>query len=231
MLCCRPTTMVALVVCALLLIGSSAPRNDAAGATRQDTVAHDLDVNSRTVLGIILGRSNLAEAQARLGRTRLWSDGDAATAEAKVCYVTQGPDAIVLVYASNLEMAGPPENQITDIRVLRATAYPGRAKCLPLRIAREKVSTRSGLRLGLKRQEVRQILGPPHRSAALAWSYSWSVDLPLPTSDPYYKHWAAKKDECFNGKLPFFSVGSEIDVSFEGEVVTAISLSRMESIC
>lgn len=226
-----PTATLAFVVCILLSIGSSTLRNDAAEATRQDAVAHDLDFNSRTVLGITLGRSNLSEVQAKLGQTRLWSDGDAATAEGKVCYVTKGPNATALVFASNTEMAGPPENQVTDIRILRATTYPDRAKCLPLRISSQKVSTRSGLRLGLRREEVRLILGPPRTSAASEWSYSWSVDLELPTSDPRYKDWAARKDECFNGKLPFFSVGSGIGVGFDGDVVTAISLSRMESIC
>jgi hypothetical protein len=168
--------------------------------------------------------------QARLGRAELWSDGDSSTLESKVCYVSEEPSAPVLVFASNVEMAGLPEDQVTDIRISKKTAYADRAKCLPLAIPAEKVSTRSGLRVGLSHQEIRRILGPVRSATPSTWSYSWSIDRPLPTSDRTYAYWLARKKECFDGELPFFSIGSEIDAEFQGDTVTALSLGRMESI-
>jgi hypothetical protein len=63
------------------------------------------------------------------------------------------------------------------------------------------------------------------------WRYYWSVDRPLPTSDKSYQQWMAKKNECFDGKDPFYSVNSQIAIQFEGEKVIGLSLSRIESTC
>jgi hypothetical protein len=221
----------ALVVIALLWNGSSAAQKGAAGASRRERVKGDLSIDSRTILGITLRRSNLAEVQARLGRAKLWSDGDASTAESKVCYVTQEPNAVVLVFASNAEMAGPPENRVTDIRITKDVAYAERTKCLPLAISAEKVSTDSGLRLGLSQQGVRNILGPPRSATPSRWSYFWGIVRPLPVSDEHYSYWLSRKKECFEGLTPFVDVVSEIAVDFEGGTVTALSLRCMESIC
>ncbi|MGA2426206.1 MAG: hypothetical protein ABSG07_19550 [Terriglobales bacterium] len=221
----------ALVVLALLWNGSSGAQVGDTGAGRREMVRGDLGIDSRTILGVTLGRSNLAEVQATLGRARLWSDGDASTAEGKVCYVTQEPDAEVVIFASNLEMAGPPENQVTDIRISKSSAYVQRAKCLPLPISAEKVHTKSGLGIGLSHRDIRRILATPQSATPKGWEYSWSIDVPLPASDKYYEYWRSREKECFDGKEPFFSIGSTITVEFEGDAVTALSLSRGESIC
>ncbi len=221
----------ALVVFALLWNGSSGAQKGDIGAGRQETVKGDLGIDSRTILGITVGRSNLAEVQATLGLAKLWSDGDASTAESKVCYVTQEPNAVVLVFASNAEMAGSPENQVTDIRISPRKAYADRSKCLPLAIPGEKVSTRSGLRIGLSHRDIRRILGPPRSATRSMWSYFWSIDRPLPTSAETYLYWLSRKKECFDGKMPFYSIGSEIAAEFQDDTVTSLSLSRMASIC
>lgn len=221
----------ALVVLALLWNGPSGAQEGVTGASRQETVRGDLGIDSRTILGVTLGRSNLAEVQATLGRTTLWSDGDASTAEGKVCYVTQEPNAVVVIFASNSEMAGPPENQVTDIRIFKSSAYVHRAKCLPLPISAERVRTKSGLGIGLSHRDIRRILGPPRSATPTRWKYSWSIDVPLPASNRYYEYWRSREKECFDGEAPFFWLGSTISVEFEGDAVTALSLSRMESIC
>jgi len=173
----------------------------------------DLSAASRTVLGITLGRSNLAKVQEKLGRAKLWSSGDASTSEHKVCYVTRGARQVVLVFASNSEMAGPPENDVTNIRIVKGAAYPDRSKCGSLTISGNEVSTNSGLKLGLTQAGVRRILGPPRKIAGSTWDYSWSVDLPLSTSD----------------KNRFFMVSSWLTIQFYRGRVIRWSLGRIES--
>jgi hypothetical protein len=189
------------------------------------------DVDSRTILGITLGHATLAEVTAKLGAATLWGDGDASTAEMKVCYVTQEPNPVVIMFASNAEMAGPPENQVTDIRIVKVAAYKQRSNCRSLTIHGDEVSAASGLTLGLTTQRVRNILGPPRSISGSSWDYSWSVDESLPASDKNYQRWMVRRDECFEGKKPFFTVSSEIVVQFGGGKVISLSLRRIESIC
>jgi hypothetical protein len=45
-----------------------------------------------------------------------------------------------------------------------------------------------------------------------------------------YQRWAARPD-CFDGRAPFYTTSSQIRVTFTHGVVTAIELSRIESVC
>jgi hypothetical protein len=191
----------------------------------------DLAIEHRTILGITLGQANLSAVQRHLGKAKLWSDGDAATLEGKVCYVTQGPDSLVIIFAKNAEMAGPPEHELTDIRILSSAAYKDRANCQSLPVERDKVVTPSGLKIGISREKVRDTLGPPTKTDGSQWSYVWSIDRTLPTSHKYYEYWLARKQECFDGKNPFYTVFSEIIVKFDGDAVVALSFTRTEYIC
>lgn len=191
----------------------------------------DLQVSSRIVMGITLGRSNLAAVEKRLGPAKAWSEGDASTAEHLLCYVTTGPNPMAIVFASNSEMAGPPENQVTDIRIMSSDAYPERSRCGTLAVSGNDIGTPSGLKAGISRDRVREILGTPSRRTPTSWTYSWSVDRPLPTSDKNYQYWLSRKEECFNGRPPFFTVDSEINVLFDGGVATVLRFERIESVC
>lgn len=189
----------------------------------------DLPIDSRTILGVTLGRSTLATVQQKLGSAKMWREGDASTAEEAICYVTSEPHATVIVFASNSEMAGPPENQVTDIRMMGSESYPQRAKCAG--ISAENIRTPSGLGLGISRKTVRTILGAPSHGTLSKPIYTWNIIKPLPKSDKNYDYWASRKEECFDGKEPFVNVGSEIRVVFNDDVVVALSFERMESIC
>lgn len=191
----------------------------------------DLPVGSRTLVGIILGSSNLAGVREKLGAAKTWSEGDASTAEQVICYVTAEPHAVAIIFASNSEMAGPPNNEVTDITIMRSEAYSQRSKCGKLTIPANDIQTSSGLRLGVSQSGIRRILGPPFPRTAAAWKYMWSVNEPLPESDKNYQYWLSRKEECFDGKLPFITVSSQVEVSFEGGVVTALHLRRIESTC
>jgi len=196
----------------------------------------DLPIDSRTVLGIVLGHSNLAGVEDKLGPAKIWGQGDAGTAEQAICYVTAEPRSVAIIFASNAEMAGTPNNEVTDISIVRSEAYPLRSKCGKLAIPAKDVQTLSGLRLGITRSRISQILGQnpvlgPILHSTSWWEYVWSVDEFLPKSDKNYAYWLSRKEECFGGKQPFFTVSSEIDVSRAGDVVSWLHLRRIESIC
>ena len=80
----------------------------------------DVGVGSITLLGITIGHSNLADVRRKFGPNSVQLSGDAATAANMICYTTEGAAPVVIVFASNAEMAGPPENIVTDVSILVA---------------------------------------------------------------------------------------------------------------
>jgi hypothetical protein len=161
----------------------------------------------------------------------MWSEGDASTAQQVICYIAAEPRAVAIIFASNSEMAGPPNNEVTDITIMRSEAYSQRTKCGKLTIPAIEIQTSSGLRLGVSQSRIREILGPPFHGTAATWNYMWTVNESLPESDKNYRYWLSRKEECFDGKQPFITVSSQVEVSFEGGAVTAVHLRRIESIC
>ena len=167
-----------------------------------------------TLLGISLGRANLASVRKKLGPAKIWSSGDAAAAEHKVCYTTHGPRQIVTVFASNSEMAGPPENTVTEIRVVQGAKYPSLSKCWPTSASTGDVRTQSGLSLGLSEQDVRKILGTPTRVAGAKLDYL--RDFEQRVSGP------AGKETII--------ISLWIKIRFRSGSVTSMSIGRMESL-
>ncbi len=188
-----------------------------------------MPMSSRTVLGIVLGRSNLADVQEKLGAAKIWSQGDASTAEQVICYVTAEPHGVAVIFASNSEMAGPSE--VTDMTIMRSDAYSQRSNCGRLTISAANVETSSGLNLRTSQARIRQMLGPPPHRTATTWTYIWGVNESLPESDKNYRYWLSRKGECFDGKQPFTTVSSEMEISFAEDAVTSLHLQRIESIC
>ena len=189
----------------------------------------DLDAPSRTILGITLGQSDLAMVQAKLGPAKLWGGGDGGDAESKVCYATRDPNSLVIIYAANSEMS--PDHVVTNIRILQRDAYKDRSNCLPLPIGGNEVGTPSNLKIGLSREKVRALLGPPARIGRSEWSYDWSVDRTIPKTDKYYQRWLDKHEECFEGKEPYYTTSSGITVQFKNDLAVALTFFRIDSIC
>jgi hypothetical protein len=119
----------------------------------------DLAPDSTTILGITLGRSNLANVRAKFGPAKLRSDGDASTAERRLCYLTREPNPLAIIFASNAEMA--PSQEVTDIRILKGNDYTDRSQCLRLVIGADQIRTTSGLEIGISRESFVRFWGHP----------------------------------------------------------------------
>jgi len=192
---------------------------------------HDLGFGSRTIVGITVGLSNLTNVQNRLGSNPVWSSGDASTAASSVCYITQGSDPAVIAFASNAEMAGPPENIVTDVSILPRDTYPSASHCWNIAISANAIATNSGLKLGLRKRDVARILGMPTGPSGSVWNFTWTIRRLVPSSDKNYQLWLARKEECFNGQAPFVTTVSSILVRFNGDLVASLKVSRINSIC
>jgi hypothetical protein len=219
----NPTIIGCFLVVALATVPLVAQRPESS------VLPKDLAPDSTTILGITLGRSNLTNVQAKFGAAKIWGDGDASSAEGKVCYETQQPNSLALIFASNLEMA--PGGEVTAIRILKRDDYKDHSRCLPLALRADDISTASGIRIGVSRENVRAILGPPTENRQTQWTYDREVERPIPKSAKNYQAWLARRQECFEGKEPFFWISSDITIRFKDDLVEALIFSRIDTYC
>ena len=217
-----------LIICIVVLVVLAAVPLVAQRRDSKD-LPRDLAPDSTTILGITLGRSNLTEAREKFGSAKVWRDGDASSAETKVCYVGQEPNPLVMIFGSNDEMA--PGAEVTSIRILKRDDYKDRSRCLPIAMRAEKISSASGIRVGVSRENVRAILGAPNESGQTQWSYDREVERPIPKSAKNYQAWLARRQECFEGKEPFFWISSDITIHFKDDVVDGLTFSRIDTYC
>jgi hypothetical protein len=192
----------------------------------------DLPVALRRVLGVELNRDSLASVQQRLGPAHEWTTGDGGNAQVWWCFRTGvDSDAAVLLISSSDEMGGP-GHEVDEIRLTRsARADPLGARCAPA-VSTRGVRPSSGLRLGLDRRAIVQLLGAPLVQAGDSVAYAWETTEPLPPTSPIYARWNARRKECFGGKPPFVGISSGAVVRFDRLGASDIFLYRYdESIC
>jgi len=194
----------------------------------------DLEESSRTILGIIVGKHSLYDVQKKLGNTEIWEDGDAALAESKLCYLFKVETGeIVVFFASNSEMAGP-SLEITDTRLYFSNSTDQNNKrCTVNNLSfRRSMATPSGIQLGISKEDLALILGSPEKSTdPNILFYNYMIDVPIPKNDKNYSSWADKLESCFEGKQPYYSIGSSVVAYFEKNRLIKLEIGRMESIC
>lgn len=190
-------------------------------------------------MGIVLGESTLDDVVKKLGKATKYDTGDAGIHEFKVCYQIGSKER--LVFASNSEMAQGVN--ITSIRIYGGEIFSGdtgdraggddsqNSRWDKLDRSLKEIRTQSGLWIGMTKGTVKKILGKPIDEKSDGWRYVWDAKVPFKKSDPNYKRWLSKKEECFGGEDPFYDVNSSITIDFTGNKVNVIKISRMESAC
>jgi len=189
--------------------------------------------DSLTFLGVQAGRKDtLSSVTRRLGKTEEWHTGDASTSESKICYrIKTGEGDLVVVFASNSEMANP-QGQINHIRVYAsASTFSQRKRCASLSVGVSDLKTTSGLRVGVSPDEVQTTLGPKRIASNQSLTYSACSKQYLRKADPYFDRWVGKS-ECFeNPSRPYFNDCSFVEFKFNSGRATYMSLSRNQSVC
>jgi hypothetical protein len=155
--------------CLLFCMGTSFA-NTTTFQTNDKGSGQDLDIGSRTVLGITLGQSNLTDVRRKFGPSAVWSSGDASTAADSVCFVSQDANPAAIGFASNAEMAGPPENIVTDVTIVARKAYPESSCCRSVTISPSAIATTTGLRLGLSLNRIRNLRNSCGPGTSARWS-------------------------------------------------------------
>jgi hypothetical protein len=172
----------------------------ASSAQTASRLHEDMPASMRGLLGIELNRDSLASSQHELGPVKEWVTGDAGDAEDWWCYrSSSGADSAIVLFSSSGEMGGP-GHEIDEIRLMRAAVADSiAAHCAPSPSDRN-AATSGGLKLGLSRTAVIELLGSPANQGGDTMSYGWDVRRSMSPSESSFALWNARREECFGGK-------------------------------
>lgn len=97
---------------------------------------------------------------------------------------------------------------------------------------RRSMATPSGIHLGISKKDLVLILGSPEKSSEPnIFSYNYMIEVQLPKNEKNYSYWSDKLESCFEGKQPYYSIGSSLVAYFERNKLLKLEIGRMESIC
>ncbi len=195
-----------------------------------------IDLDSLRILDISAGGvQTLQDVIIRFGETKIWHTGDAAESETKICYLvgtgTKDDDESVVVFASDREMASP-DGQINKIRIIDLTsAFPERENCASLHVAKDRLATPAGLRLGMTLGEVQSLYGMARPTNDGRLGYSTCRKEYMRSTDPYFEHWAGKT-QCFEDpSRPYADDCGTVEILFKDGRAVFIGLNRVQSVC
>jgi len=130
-------------------------------------------------MGFTIGKTTLADVQAKLGCSERRKCSYDSEADDEVCYVAPDKDGTIVVFASG---AVGGWTELTGYKVISSSvdAHCYR-QCFRSRKVNRKVKTKAGLRLGLTREQLVALLGAPSEVRGNTLIFSRSLDMP-----PYY---------------------------------------------
>ena len=170
-----------------------------------------IDPGNFEILGLRLGTSTIGDLKQILGPATPTKAKD--PENSLMCYASPGPDRTVLQFENWTDPI--------EFRLFKGSAELVK-ECLPTDRVSASISTASGLRLGLGRDQVVALLGQPPKVKVGHWSYESSTVRPL-TAD--------EKARASKLKSPPSSVEvyEKIDLEFVNSAVTKIDVVRSES--
>jgi len=118
-----------------------------------------------TILGFTLGKSTLAEVEAKLGKSAVRRCSPGETARDEVCY---------LVGMGQTRVAFEADGCLDGFRVIASGLQrPCYRECPRASEATGEVQTEGGLKLGLTREQLIALLGPPKEIRGNKFTFQW----------------------------------------------------------
>jgi len=114
----------------------------------------EMDARNFTVAGVGLDRDQTESIEANLGKAKSVQRGDGAAAREQVCYVSEGPERVHLIFEFG-------EVDSIFYLFINGSDWQGSALCVKSKQVSMNLTTGSGLKLGLTRSQVETTLGKP----------------------------------------------------------------------
>jgi hypothetical protein len=205
-------------------------------ATRRTVDLHaqsqhrDLPRGFRSIAGVTFNRDSAASIRTKLGNTRERRLGGGHDVFTSWCYALTGnASAGLLELMSDISDMGTAGRALNVIRLRAVVPSEEREGCATLRTP-GAVSTTGGLRLGLSRSRIRELLGRPTRIAADSLIYEFDAKEYMRPGSPEYRIWNTPehRKSCFEGGRPYVSVGAMAIVIIRDERAAEIRLERYD---
>ena len=179
------------------------------------------DVTSHlSLMGFTLERSTLADVQNKLGATASGSCSTGEEASKMICYVSSAPDKTRVVFESGFSGGW---STLDGFKVVSVTlAEDCRFQCLRTPAFENGIKTNGGLRLGLTRQELLALLGPPTKVNGSRLTFEWQSQRPMTREE------IDQETRTFNAPVtnPYFDVLDTVDVRLTNSSVTEFEIRR-----
>jgi hypothetical protein len=171
------------------------------------------------MLGFTLGKSTLADVQAKLGKSTVRRCSREEEASKEICYMAAGKDQTRVVFESGFSGGW---KELDGYKVIAGSLQPGPCyrQCPRASQVTSDVQTHGGLKLGLTREQVTALFGPPQKTRGNRLTFQWqsrqamtqeekdaaSKTFKTPATDAYYDVQDTIEVTLSNSKVVEFSV-------------------------
>lgn len=176
-----------------------------------------------TILDLAIGRASLKDVQAKLGSAKVTRVSSEEESDIGICYVSPA-DGTVLVFYSGA-MGG--WKDITWFALWsRTAAFPHTSQCTPSAKVSQSLSTRSGLRLGLRQAQLKEIVGTSSTVEGSSLKYDYVCRQRM--TDEEVKSFKAVNNWDVTSN-PYFDRMSWIEVHFTNAAASRIEIGKTDS--
>jgi len=218
---CRATVFLFLAV-GLTLSAQTPPEDEPYCDGKAGKTVQIADSDAK-ILGFVIGRTSLKDVQTRLGKATPIRLSREEESDIAICYVSPADGTVLALYSG--AMGG--WTDLTHFALWSREVVPARySHCTPSALVTRKLSTESGLRLGLKREEVERLAGNPAHAARDSEKYEYTCKRKMtPEEIKGFKtanNWDVSQE-------PYFDRMSWIDVSYTNSALSHIEVGEIES--
>lgn len=183
----------------------------------------DLDPTNFEIANLHLGNVGLNDIQAKLGRTTIIERGDASTNRQQTCYRSAGDRQLVyLIFEFG-------EDQSTFYLFADGAPWKGKAVCTTSTQVSTALSTASGVKLGLRAEAVKAILGQPDAISADRLIYSRQIRRKSTPArfDRQRKEYPDRlSDAEAHKKFDFYTVSLYLEARFTASKLSYLAVSQ-----
>lgn len=216
------TTVFLLLGVCITLSGQTPPLDEPYCDAKTAKKLQIADADAK-ILGFQIGRTSLKDVEAKLGPATPRALTREEESDEFICYVSPADGTVLAFYSG--AMGG-----WTDVTHFafwsRGSAPPTYSRCTSSALVTRDLSTESGLRLGLSREDVARLAGNPTRSGRDSEKREYLCKLKM-TADEIKRFKAANDPDV--SEYPYFDRTSWIDVAYSNSKTSHIEVGDFES--
>lgn len=194
-------------------------------APQTNTQHRELGSSTLEILTIKVGLGEIDRAATKLGKTPVVMRGDAASSRLQACYVSPDSDTH-LIFQEDGEGFGAAFYLFED-----GPNWNGSNLCARSPLVSQSIATASGLRLGMTRTQVEDVLGKPSNASSGQLRYVFEVRKR--TSANELKRLRAQNpnlsDEDFHESFDYYYVSCFVVAKFHASKLNYLAVTRSES--